>query len=47
MTDEKNQAVRADEQIERAEWKRPELHRIDTGEAEGAANAGNDNVIYS
>ena len=48
MTEEKSQAVRAEEERERAEWKRPELHRISAGDAEsGASGSGSDNAIYS
>ena len=47
MTEEKNQAERADEQGERAEWKRPELHKLESGLAEGSLTTGNDNTVFS
>lgn len=34
-------------QNERAVWEKPEMRRLETGEAEGAAGAGNDNVVFS
>lgn len=32
---------------ERAVWQRPEVHRIEAGEAEGAVNTGTDAVVFS
>ena len=47
MTEKQGESRNEAEILERAAWEAPEIRRLDTSDAEGAAGVGADTGVYS
>ena len=44
---EQEKSFETRERTKTAEWEKPELRKLEAGDAEGASNTGTDNTVFS